>query len=634
MIDTLDLIDTYAAAGYAWLLKAILILRMQEFFFVATVLLAGTVWAVVRELPEATDGRADPVAGLIKYWLAALLGVFFLYVHVQAPLTYFAPTLSPTVARKLDPTTLPEPSGAILLPSYGAELLARDAVTVALRMSNPSSQNLIQVPAAQIAASKVIDSSLRSGDPQYNANLRVWREVIAPAYLDGATPVLRDSLAAQGLLDAFLNPFSDLHARSPSSEQAIKVVAAIKAAAPMPLATMLPAVQPMINERLGGAGGWSLSGPNVAVAMISPSTVEAMKALPAPPAEITSRKEADAAFALGRKTLRTDVYDDPRRQAPPDFFSLDELYTALGRSNDVIAAANVLRDPMATMWFGATCQRDQPLCVRALVDAQAAHAVEARAGKDNTAVRGIATSLGFIGTLAGRLVATVMEAIISSIMPASIGYAKAVVILLSPIAVLLMMWPGRFLLGVYLTVGAHAFIALWTMFYVIWDRFTGVQLNAVSGVQAVSGDLAPATLLASNIAQLLIVGGYFGLTALAFAIAMHATAALGRAAVGAAGAGFGRMASAGEGAVRSANKWGGSRWQATNQQVRSSARQAGGMSANATSNSAAGQFAMQARAQGRAQPASAGGLAPTAPAPRAVRVGGGVKTSPASRVTP
>ena len=198
---------------------------------------------------------------------------------------------------------------------------------------------------------------------------------------------------------------------------------------------------------------------------------------------------------------------------------------------------------------------------------------------------------------------------------------------------LLMMWPGRFLLGVYLTVGAHAFIALWTMFYVIWDRFTGVQLNAVSGVQAVSGDLSPATLLASNIAQLLIVGGYFGLTALAFAIAMHATAALGRAAVGAAGAGFGRMASAGEGAVRSANKWGGSRWQATNQQVRSSARQGGGMSANATSTSAAGHFAMQARAQGRAQPASAGGSAAAAPAPRAVRVGGSVQSSPASRIT-
>ena len=261
MIDTLDLIDTYAAAGYAWLLKAILILRMQEFFFVATVLLAGTVWAVVRELPEATDGRADPIAGLIKYWLAALLGVFFLYVHVQAPLTYFAPTLSPTVARKLDPTTMPDPSGAILLPSYGAELLARDAVTVALKMSNPTSQNLIQVPAAQIAASKVIDSSLRSGDPQYNANLKSLARgdcTCLPRRCDsGPTRLARCTRAAGRISEPVLGPACS---RSPSSEQAFKVVAAIRAAAPMPLATMLPALQPMINERLGGAGGWTLCG--------------------------------------------------------------------------------------------------------------------------------------------------------------------------------------------------------------------------------------------------------------------------------------------------------------------------------------------------------------------------------------
>lgn len=629
MIDTLDMIETNAAAGYAWLAKALPLLQ-AEYWFIGTILLAGSVWAVVRELPDAAEGRGDPIWGLVKYWLCALLGVTFLYVTVAGPLTDFAPRLDPAAAAKLGG------NGRLTLPSYATEMLARDAVTVALSMSNPTKQQLVQVPAAQIAASKVVDSSLASSDPQLAANLRVWREVVAPAYLESATPVLRDALVQAGLMDAFLNPLSDRHADSPSTQRALQVRTLIDAANPMPLGEMLPALQPLINERLGGAGSWTAQGNNVAVAMVSAATKAAVAAPPAVPTEISTRPEAMDAYTLGRNAL-TAVYADPNRQPPAAFASLGELYAALGRANDVVAAANVLRDPMATMWFGATCQRDGKLCVRSLVDAQARQAAEASQGDSNTLGRYASNFVGFVATLAGRLIATVMEAIISSIMPASIGYAKAIVVLLSPVALLLMLWPGRFMLAIYLTVGAHAFIGLWTMFYVIWDRFTGAQLNAVAGFQAVGLTVETSRLLASNIAQLLIVAGYFGLTTIAFAIAMGATTAFGNAAMRTAGAGMGRMSASGDGAASVANKWGAGRLKAGGGKALGAAvtaAKARGATSTSLASLGAGGHAVAAPAGGTggARSASAAAPPPAAVAPRQVKISATGNTTPTARV--
>ena len=92
MIDTLDLIDTYAAAGYAWLAKALPLLQ-AEVWFIGTLVLAGTMWAIVREVPGALEGRGDPLWGLVRYWCAAFTGVFFLHVTVAGPIADFAPRL-------------------------------------------------------------------------------------------------------------------------------------------------------------------------------------------------------------------------------------------------------------------------------------------------------------------------------------------------------------------------------------------------------------------------------------------------------------------------------------------------------------------------------------------------------------
>lgn len=547
MIDTLDLIDTYAAAGYAWLAKSLPLLQ-AEVWFIGTLVLAGTVWALVRELPGALEGRGDPLWGLVRYWFAAFTGVVFLHVTVAGPIGEFAPRLHANFANALGG------SGRLTLPAYATEVLARDAVTVALRITNPDRQQLVQVPAAQVAAQRVIESSLASADPQYNANRAVWSEVVAPAYLD-ASPALRDALLAAGLMYAFLAPPSDLHDTATVAQQARRVRQIIDQAQPPPLSRIVPALQPLIAERLGGELGWTPDGSEVEVRTVGDLTRNAMQALPAAPAQINARADARDAFDRGRATL-TAVVTDARRLEPQRFAELGALYTALGRGGDAAAAAGVLRDPLATMWFGATCQRDQALCVRALVDAQAAQQLEARGGERNATARSVADAAGFVVTLAGRLLATVMEGIISSVMPASIGYAKAIIVLLSPLALLLMLWPGRFTLALQLIVGGHVFIALWTMLYVVWDRFTGAQLNAVSGFRSLVDNAAPASLLATNLAQMLIVAGYFGLTAVAWAVTMQATNALGRAASAAAGAGAARMQEAGAHAARQINRHG------------------------------------------------------------------------------
>jgi len=532
VIDTLDLIDTYAAAGYAWLAKALPLLQ-AEVWFIGSLVLAGTAWAIVRELPGSLEGRGDPLWGLVRYWLAAFTGVLFLHVTVAGPIHDFAPRLHANFANALGG------SGRLTLPAYAIEVLARDAVTVALRITNPAKQQLVQVPAAQVAAQRAIESSLASADAQFNANRAVWREVVAPAYLD-ASPALRDALLAAGLMHAFLAPPSDLHDATPATQQARRVRQIIDQVQPPPLAPLIAALQPLINERLGGELGWTPDGSDVEVRTVGDLTRSVAQALPAAPAAIIARADARDAFDRGRATL-TAVATDTRRLDPQRFGELGALYTALGRAGDAAAAAGVLRDPLATMWFGATCQRDQALCVRALVDALATQDVEAQGGERNALARNAADMAGFVVTLAGRLLATVMEGIISSVMPASIGYAKAIVVLLSPLALLLMLWPGRFGLALQLTIGGHVFIALWTMLYVVWDRFTGAQLTAVSGFRSLVDNAAPAPLLATNLAQMLIVAGYFGLTVVAWAVTMQATGALGRATAAAAGAGYARL---------------------------------------------------------------------------------------------
>lgn len=548
MIDTLDYIESRAAAGYAWLAKALPLLQ-QEGWLILALLLVGSVWAIVRTLPEAVEDQTAPLWGIAKYWVSALIGVFLLYVPVSFQLRDIAPRLDATIATRLGGV------GSMLIPSWGTELLARDAVTVALRISNPDRQQLVQVPAAQLAASKVVESALAVSDPQLNANRRIWQEVIAPAYLDGATPALRDELRSAGVLAAFLNPVSDMHANSDASTQAAAVRAIIDRHSTPPLLDMVASLQPLINERLGGASSWTLQPSSVAVLPITDVTLNGAASPPAAPVEVTSRADASEAYDRGRRIL-TGVVNDPQRRSAGQFSSLGELYTALGRSNDVVAAANVLRDPMSTMWFGATCQRDQALCTRSLVDAQAAQDVESRGGSSSSVLSEIASLGGFVATLAGRLIANVLESIISAVMPASIGYVKAMVVLLAPVAALLMLWPGRFTLALYLTIGAHTFIALWTIFYIIWDRFTGSQLNVVSGVQSLFTNFTPSSMLAANLGQLLIVAGYFGLTALAFGIAMSATTALGRAAVGATGAGLSRFQKGTDSASNGATRWG------------------------------------------------------------------------------
>jgi hypothetical protein len=210
-------------------------------------------------------------------------------------------------------------------------------------------------------------------------------------------------------------------------------------------------------------------------------------------------------------------------------------------------------------------------------------------------------------------------------MPASIGYAKAIVVLLSPVALLLMLWPGRFLLAVYLTVGAHVFIALWTMFYVIWDRFTGNQLVAVAGFRAVSQPWATNELLASNIAQLLIVGGYFGLTALAFAIAMDAASALKHAAGGAARAGWGSVSAAADRASAAANQWGAGRVRG---RVATAVTVARAASSGTRRPVSIGGNAAPLAATAGSRPGG-GGNAPAAAAPRPVQLGASASAAPA-----
>jgi hypothetical protein len=334
----------------------------------------------------------------------------------------------------------------------------------------------------------------------------------------------------------------------------------------------MPEMAPLLGEALGGAQSWSLQNGAVAFKAVSQATIDAANTPPPPPANVQANPAALDAFKRGNDVLRNQVLADPLRQLPASVTDLAQLYVTLGRATDVAAAYNVLRDPFSTMMFGATCQRDAALCRRSLVDAQAAQAAQALPKPRGGWLDDVTRTVAAVATIASRLFASVLETIISAVMPAAIGYGKAVVALLAPVAVLLMMWPGRFVFGLKLTVGAHVFLALWTVFYVIWDRFTAAQLNAVTGLGAVLTNLSVNYTLASNLAQLLVVGGYLGLTAFAYAIASGAADAVGGVAAGAGG----RVGSAGDSAARAtaglisrANTAGGAAW---NRATRTTAR--------------------------------------------------------------
>jgi hypothetical protein len=565
VIDTLSLIDTYAAAGYNWLFKAQQLLMYYHWWFIGAFLLAGSVWSVLRLLPDAIDGRIDPVGALVKYWLAALIGLLILAMPVVGALSTLAPNVSADNAKRIDPAAQ-TPTGALLLPSYLAEMLGRDAVTVALAISNPGNQALVQVPAAQLAANRVMSSALGSLDGQLSANLKAWRDVVAPTYLARASPQLRARLEKEGLMDAFLDPVSDVEANSTAAKRARRVAQIISDVAVPPLADVMPEMGPLLGEALGGAQAWSVQNGAVQLTAISQATKDAAAAPPPPPPQVQSNPAAMDAFKRGNDVLRNKVLADPLRQLPSSVTDLAQLYTTLGRATDVAAAYNVLRDPFTTTMYGATCQRDATLCQRALVDAQAAQAAQALPKPRGGFFEDVTRAVAAVATIASRVFASVLESIITAVMPAAIGYGKAVVALLAPVAALLMMWPGRFVFGLKLTVGAHVFIALWTVFYVIWDRFTAAQLNSVTGIGAVLTNLSVNYTLASNLAQLLVVGGYLGLTAFAYAIASGAADAVGGVAAGAGGRAGSVSESAGRaagGLVSRANTEGGAWWSRT-----------------------------------------------------------------------
>jgi hypothetical protein len=363
-------------------------------------------------------------------------------------------------------------------------------------------------------------------------------------YLLQQFPELAAKLSARGLNQEFFYPasaHSDLPAAATTKP---RLVAELLDGLNVDIAEFGRRFGPMLNEVAGSSIAWRTDNGQLIAPVLS-SAAASVQAAPDPPQAIASNPRANDAYGKGRDVPR-QVLEDPSRAPPQGFTGFGDLYRALGDAADRAAAASVLADASKIVLFGATCQRtDAATCRAALTSAQIAQRAEAEAGgnSSSTLARNAAGWVAMAATFLDRVKNLVLEAVISGVMPGAIGYASFCVSLLAPVAAFLMMWPGRFLFGLQLTVGGQLFVGLWTVFYIVWDRVTAMG-GDLAIAKAASGSLGSyGTLVTiSTLGQLFIVAGYLALSALAFSIAFHSSGALERianagAAVGAAGIG-------------------------------------------------------------------------------------------------
>lgn len=465
MGDAVDKIHEISIWGYIFGVQMYPFLKSSlATNIILTTIVAAIAWKLALALFDEDD---SPIRALIF----AIVGTAIVQVTLYNPITFKLDQMVPLAPAALQAkkTQFGTDEGMMAWPSYYADRFMNSWIDFAMAVANPD--NKFMFAGAPVAAAAVAARQEAVNDPQIRSALSQWQNVIAPSYLL-TNPALMARVKAEGLEDMLLYPgtsASDL-GNAPLAVKARKLKDILENEPSLDLVGAVRSLSGHLNDpatRLNGSA-FTLDpgGTEVVAPMLSDYTLNAPVAPATAPANYSPR--AVKAYDAGRKVLM-NVANDANRQPPASIKNFAELYKAIGDATDVAVARDTLRDPENVMAFGTTCQSlSDDACKQALTNASTNMAAKGTWGWDNNTESAKRFAMGLATTL-GSSVDRLLLKFISTQVPVFIGAAKSIVTIATPIMLIVMLWPGRFQLGLSIIIGGYVLVGMWASFYILWQ---------------------------------------------------------------------------------------------------------------------------------------------------------------------
>lgn len=465
MGDAVDKIHEISLWGYIFGVQMYPFLKSS---LAANIILTTIVATIAWKLALAVFDEDDsPMRALIF----AIVGTAMMQATLYNPITFKLDEMVPMSAAKLQEKVdqFGTDKGVMAWPSYYADKFMNSWIDFAMAVANPD--NKFMFAAAPVAATSVAARQEAVSDPQMRSALSQWQNVIAPSYLL-TNPALMAKVKDAGLEDMLLYPgtsASDM-GNAPLAVKARKLKDILENEPTLDLVGAVRSLSGHLNDpatRLNGSA-FTLNpdGTEVVAPTLSDYTLNAPIAPATAPANYSPR--AAKAYDSGRRVLM-EVANDASRQPPASVKNFAELYQVIGNSIDVAVARESLQKPENVLAFGSTCQtRSSDACKQALTSASTNMDPKRKLSLDDFGESTKRFGMGLVSSL-GSSVDRLLLKFISTQVPVFIGAAKSIVTIATPIMLIVMLWPGRFQLGLSIIIGGYVLVGMWAVFYILWQ---------------------------------------------------------------------------------------------------------------------------------------------------------------------
>lgn len=469
MGDAVDKMHELSIWGYVFGTHVFPFLKSSIASNIILVTIVGAIfWKVALALFDEDD---SPVRALIF----AIVGTALTQATLYNPVSFKLDEMAPMTASQLQEKQkmYGTDTGTMPWPSYYADKFMNGWIDLAMSIANPD--NRFMFAGSPQAATAVTSRPEAVNDPQIRSALSQWQKVIAPSYLL-TNPALMQKVQDAGLTDMLLYPgtvASDM-GDAPLAVKARQLKDLLAAEPSLDLVGAVRSLSSHLNDpatRLNGrAFTLNADGTEVVAPTLSDYTLNSPVAPVTAPASWTPR--AVKAYDVGRSVL-SSIAQDPNRQPPSSVKDFAQLYEAIGNSVDVAVAHESLKSPENVLAFGSTCQlRGETVCKQAITNAStnmSGNSAQTLGGMWDNSTEVLKRFTAGVVTAPGAALDKFLLKFISTQVPIFIGAAKAIVTITTPVMLLVMLWPGRFGLGLTVLIGGYFLVGLWAVFYILWQ---------------------------------------------------------------------------------------------------------------------------------------------------------------------
>ena len=470
-------------------------------FPIATLLAMAAVWRLGNAIIEGDD---EPMMAVLKWFACSLLVVFTLYNTIEVPLSKKA-TISESMMESKKAMWGTDKGRMPWISNLMDEFMD-SWIRVAVVLSR--SENRFLYVGSDQAAAQNMSSSDSLQDPQTRSILSQWTNVIAPSYIL-TNAQLAKQIKDEGLMDVLMYPVTtatDVQndktverarrlAQILGTTQGLDVVGAVRS-----LSTFLndPA-----NRLTGNAMAVDGNETGVVAEVVGPYSTSATIAPATPPAQLSEK--AQKAYSAGYRAL-TSITNDSQRQPKASYTNFADLYQAIGYGTDIALAKRALQNPDTVLEFGVTCfNRSDTFCKSALTfaptsmrDAEDGLSLGHRLGRWTMAIK----------NTPGAAIDHALLQIVRTEIPLYIGAAKGLVVAMTPVILIIMLWPGRFVLGLCVMLGGYMLVGMWMCFYILWT-FLVSDFMMGSGIGPITQAIGWSGALGNYPAMVkVLIGGY------------------------------------------------------------------------------------------------------------------------------